>query len=244
MTQIQIINEELKRELSNEGAVRALLATTFPGFDEKTMRQALLEGMMRGVRFEDFMKKRVYAIKYGEKYNLVFSVDHARAIGMKSGVVGMDAPVYEEGEDGNVISCTVTVKRKVGEYVGSYAATVYFKEYSTGRNLWQTKPRTMLAKVAEMHALRKACPEELDKAYTEEEMQQSSVIDIANPDVQEKITHLETIDNLNDLKDYYNEHKGLGKAFDKAVSARKKELEAEITPFDSTESRVVPDQET
>jgi hypothetical protein len=29
---------------------------------------------------------------------------------------------------------------------------------------------TMIAKVAEMHALRKACPEELAKSYIEEEM--------------------------------------------------------------------------
>ena len=54
--------------------------------------------------------------------------------------------------------------------VGDYTAKVYFTEYSTGRNLRNTKPRTMIAKVAEMHALRSAFPEEMAQQYVEEEM--------------------------------------------------------------------------
>lgn len=243
MTQIQLINEEINREIfADQATVRALLATVFPGFTELQMKQAVFEMRVRGIPLEDIFKKRVYAIKYGEKYNIIFSIDYARALGMKNGIAGVDAPVYED-KDGKIISCSVTVKRKVGEYVGEYTAKVYFDEYSTGRNLWQSKPRTMIAKVAEMHALRKACPEELDKAYTEEEMQQGSVIDVPNPDVQEKIAELSNIADLNDLKDFYNQNKGLGKAFDKAVSARKKELEAQDAQSDPAEPRVVPDTE-
>jgi signal recognition particle GTPase len=55
---------------------------------------------------------------------------------------------------------------------------VYFKEFSTGRNLWLSKPRVMIAKVAEMHALRKACPEELAQAYTEEEIEQAPALKV------------------------------------------------------------------
>jgi len=46
---------------------------------------------------------------------------------------------------------------------------VYASEYSTGKNLWRDKPRTMIQKVAEAHALRRAfsisglySPEEID----------------------------------------------------------------------------------
>ena len=75
---------------------------------------------------------------------------------MRSGIVGKDKPIFEEDKNGNIVSCTVTVKRKLPgrQTIGDFAETVYFAEYSTQRNLWVSKPRTMLAKVAEMHALR------------------------------------------------------------------------------------------
>lgn len=167
---ISTINNEINAQLSDEATSRALLATTFKGLTPVTMKQAIMEGMIRGFTFKDFLEKRVYAIPYGQKYSLVTSVDHARSIGMRSGIVGKCAPVFEE-ENGKIISCTITVKRKIGEYVGDYTATVYMDEYTTGQNLWKTKPRTMLAKVAEMHALRMACPEELSQSYVEEEFE-------------------------------------------------------------------------
>ena len=118
-------------------------------------------------------KKNVYAISYGNNYNLVTSIDYARKIGMRSGVVGKSAPKFEEDQHGTPTACTVTIHRKLpgSNTIGDFTETVYMAEYSTGRNLWATKPRTMLAKVAEMHALRMACPEELSQSYVEEEME-------------------------------------------------------------------------
>lgn len=169
-SQIMLISDEIKKELATEGVARALLATTFKGLSEQTMRQAIMDGMIRGFTFLNFRQKDVYAIPYGQTYSLVTSIDYSRKMGMRSGIVGKEAPIYEM--DGDVIvSCSVTVKRKIGEYVGDYTAKVYFNEYSTGKNLWISKPRTMIAKVAEMHALRMACPEELSKTYIEEEME-------------------------------------------------------------------------
>jgi hypothetical protein len=50
-----------------------------------------------------------------------------------------------------------------------FEVEVYASEYSTGKNLWRDKPRTMIQKVAEAHALRRAfsisglySPEEID----------------------------------------------------------------------------------
>ncbi len=169
MTNIQQITVEVTKELSNKETMQALVATTFKGLKQDSIKQAVVEGMMRGFTFQDFLEKNVYAIPYGEKYSLVTSVDYARKVGMRSGVVGKTAPIYEE-KDGKIISCEVTIKRKVGNDIGDFSAKVYFSEYTTGRNLWTSKPRTMIAKVAEMHALRMACPEELSQMYTVEEM--------------------------------------------------------------------------
>lgn len=174
---ITLVNKEITKELSDPGIVRALLATTFKGLSEPSMKQAIFEGMIRGLKFKDFLEKNVYAIPYGQSYSLVTSIDHARKIGMRSGVIGKSAPDFvmytnDQGKE-SIESCSITIKRRVGQDIGEYTATVYFDEYDTGRNQWTSKPRTMIAKVAEMHALRMACPEELSQTYTAEEFDKS-----------------------------------------------------------------------
>lgn len=167
---VALIKKEINIQLSDPETMKSLLDTTFNGLEAATMKRALLEGMIRGFTFKEFLNKDVYAIPYGSKYSLVTSIDRSRKIGMRSGVIGVAEPVFEMEADGKTpISCSVTVKRRVGQDIGEFTAKVYFDEYSTGQNLWKTKKRTMLAKVAEMHAYRKACPEELAQTYVEEE---------------------------------------------------------------------------
>ena len=177
-SQVEIINIEINRELSNEIVGKALLATTFKGLTAILMKQAIMEGMIRGFTFKDFLEKNIYALPFKNKdgsagYSLVTSIDDARKRGMRSGIIGKDAPVYEYSDDEkkNILSCTVTVKRLVSGHIGDFTATVFFSEYNKGSNLWLSKPRTMIAKVAEMHALRMACPEELSQSYVEEELE-------------------------------------------------------------------------
>lgn len=177
-TQIQVLNEKLNIELSDEKSKKALLATTFKGLSEHLMRQAILEGMIRGFTFENFLKKDIFAIlfrgKDGDTYSLVTSIGHARKIGQKAGQCGKKAPIYTYNQDGSIETCSVTVLKMVNSYIGEYTSLVYFKEYTTGKNLWASKPLSMIAKVAEMHALRSAFPEELDKIYVEEEFDKGS----------------------------------------------------------------------
>lgn len=228
MTQVQKFNDELTKELSVPAVNKALLATTFKGLDELTMRKAALEGMIRGFTFKDFLEKNVYAIPFKGGYSLITSIDYARKIGMQSGVVGKSAPSFETDSDGKIISCTVTIKRKVDNYVGEYSATVYFNEYYKGGyngkpSLWDTKPHTMIAKVAEMHALRMACPESLAQAYIEEDMQSEAVpVDMLDDGLRSEIDAITTVEELGK---YYKANKGKGKDFDKYVTKRKKELE-------------------
>lgn len=223
MSNLELITKEINGELEKKEIQSALLATTFKGLTLGNMKMAMFEGMTRGFTFKDFLEKNVYAIPFKDKYSLITSIDYARKIGAKSGIVGKNEPKYNENENG-LISCTITVKKKTDDYIGDYTATVMFKEYNTGRNLWVSKPYTMIAKVAEMHALRSACPEELSQTYVEEEMQQEMTEEIVDDTFQEEINAIKTIE---ELKDYYLKNKGRGKAFDKAVTAKKKELQNE-----------------
>jgi hypothetical protein len=201
MTNIIEIQSEIKKELANKEVMNALVATTFRGLDTRNIYLAIQEGMMRGFNFQDFLEKNIYAIPFKGGYSLVTSVDFARKQGMRSGVVGVSEPAYEE-KDGKVVACTITVKRKIDGYIGEYTAKVYFDEYTTGRNLWLSKPRTMLAKVAEMHALRKACPEEMAQLYTVDELgaeeKEEKVALPINTDVHK--TKLEAVKDLEELK--------------------------------------------
>lgn len=177
-TQIQLINEEINRELEDVKTGQALLATTFKGLDATLMKKAIMEGMIRGFTFKNFLQKDIYALPFNNKvgntwektYSLITSIDYARKIAQKSGQCGKKEPVYTFKETGEIETCSVTVQKLVGNYVGDYTATVYFDEYNKKKNLWIDKPKTMIAKVAEMHSLRSAFPEQLEKLYVEEEI--------------------------------------------------------------------------
>lgn len=201
MTNLVEIKKEINAQLADKEVLNAVLATTFKGLSQDKAREALMEGMLRGHSFQDFLKKNVYAVPFGGGYSLVTSIDHARKIGMKSGVVGVSKPEYEIDEERKeIISCTITVKRRVGEDIGEFTATVYFNEYNTGKNQWQMKPRTMIAKVAEMHALRKACPEELSQNYTEEEFQGESRTTVKAFDLTPYKEKIEAVSSLDELR--------------------------------------------
>lgn len=174
--QVALAIQEMKNELASPEIVKTLLATTFKGLSEQSMKQAMLDGMIQGHTIQDFFKKDVYAIPFGQGYSLVTSISYNRKVGMRSGVVGVSKPDYTYDDDGKLIDCSITVSRRFPDgFVGDFTATVDFKEYNTGKNQWATKPKTMIAKVAEMHALRKACPEELSLNYTEEEMEREAI---------------------------------------------------------------------
>ncbi len=176
-SQIELINTEINKELSSPEVSRALLATTFKGLTPVLMKQAIMEGMIRGYTFKDFLQRDVYALAFKNKdglsYSLITSIDKARKIAQKAGQCGKKKPIYTYGEDGKIKTCEVTVQKKIGDYIGDYTAEVDFSEYNKNQNLWVSKPKTMIAKVAEMHALRSAFPEELSQTYIEDEMDQT-----------------------------------------------------------------------
>lgn len=67
------------------------------------------------------------------------------------------------------VSCTCTVYRKDRQH--PISEQVFFDEYDQGNSMWQTKPRTMLKKVAIVSAFRKAFPLEFGgMPYASEEL--------------------------------------------------------------------------
>lgn len=137
----------------------------------------------------DPLTRQIYAIhrkskdnqgNWTEKMTIQTSIDGFRVIAERSGDYGgQDEPIFE-GEEDHERRCKVTVYRFRGDI--RYPAAVgvaYWKEYVQTNNegkpfgLWLKMPRTMLAKVAECLALRKAYPQDLSGLYTSEEMNQS-----------------------------------------------------------------------
>lgn len=253
--ELSLIKAEINTQLADPTVVQSLLATTFKKLTVDNMKAAIMEGMIRGFTFKDFLEKNVYAIPYGKGYSLVTSIDNARKIGMKSGVVGVLAPEYEtEKIDSKekVVSCTITVKRMVDGYVGEFTAKVYFDEYYKAGNtyegkytpsMWDNKPRTMIAKVAEMHALRKACPEELSQQYVEEEAEREmKTITVDAIDANTCADTLLAATNLNELRDAWAK---VPQAFQTQLTIIKDEMKkklsvpaAAVTPPETT---VVPE---
>ena len=114
----------------------------------------------------DPFAKQIWAIKYGNNPAAIFcGRDGFLAIAHRSGKFdGMESGTRKDGDD-LVGWCRVYRK----DMSRPFEVEVSLSEYSTGKNLWQTKPKTMIVKVAESHALRRAfgisglyAPEEID----------------------------------------------------------------------------------
>jgi phage recombination protein Bet len=154
----------------------------------------------------DALSRQIYCIHrnvktqngWTKKMTIQTSIDGFRVIAERSGNYGgQSEPIFVE-QDGKLISCKVSVFRFHGET--RYEASVgvaYWDEYvqkdkegkTTG--LWAKMPHTMLSKVAEALALRKAYPQDLSGLYTGDEMAQST---------EETPAYIKTHENVEDLE--------------------------------------------
>jgi phage recombination protein Bet len=117
----------------------------------------------------DPLIRQIWLVKYGDAPAQIFAGrDGFLEIAHRSGQFnGMETHVNWSGDGKSIESATCTVWRKDMEH--PFVANVLFKEYSTGKNLWSSKPAVMIGKVAESVCLRKAfsvsglySPEEMD----------------------------------------------------------------------------------
>ena len=131
---------------------------------------------------------------YTDRMTIQVSIDGFRVIAERSGdYAGQGEPEFME-RDGKLIACKVPVFRFRGEQRYQVSVGVaYWDEYvpKEGQDsMWRKMPHTMLAKVAEALALRKAYPQDLSGLYTTEEMQQA---DVKEPTV---VDDTRTVDEL------------------------------------------------
>jgi len=125
----------------------------------------LLMQLARTYQLDPFTRQ-IWAVKYGQNPAQIFcGRDGYLAIAHRSGVFdGMDAGSRMEGDE--LVGWCKVYRRDMSH---PFSVEVYASEYSTGRNLWKDKPRTMIQKVAEAQCLRRAfsisglySPEEID----------------------------------------------------------------------------------
>ena len=151
----------------------ALIANTIAkGADQNEL--ALFIGMCKRTRLDPF-SRQIYFIKANGRVMTQISIDGFRVIAERSGqYAGQDAPIFVE-KNGKLESCSVSVYRWHGsERFQAAVGVAYMAEYARGGN-WNQMPHTMLSKVAECIALRKAFPNDLSGLYAPEEMEQANV---------------------------------------------------------------------
>lgn len=122
----------------------------------------------------DPLMRQLYFIKYGNNVSYVTSIDGYRIIAHRTGdFAGVDFPIFEYDTSKKVTHASITVYKMVQGVKCGFSAKVKFTEYNSGKNQWAKMPETMIAKVAEAHALRKAFPNDLSGIYTQDEMDQA-----------------------------------------------------------------------
>ena len=159
----------------------------------------------------DILTKQIWCVKFGEAAAQIYAGrDGFLEIGHRSGKFnGIETKTVKVNEplsinylawenrvrvektfksDFQFVS-TCTVFRKDMDH--PISVEVYEEEYSTGQSLWQSKRRTMIGKVAESQALRKAFS--ISGIYSQEEMNTNDVIVNENKPTVEEIIEVDTI---------------------------------------------------
>lgn len=125
----------------------------------------------------DPLTRQIYFIKRAGRMTIQTSIDGFRLIAERSGsYAGQDVPVWTYNDKGEILNCTVTVYRfgPAGQRYPAGVGVAFYKEYYPNpMNLQKSLAHTMISKVAEALALRKAFPQDLSGLYTGDEMQQA-----------------------------------------------------------------------
>ena len=143
-----------------------------PNANENELKLFLYQCQRTGL---DPLTRQIYCIHRAGKMTIQTSIDGFRVIAERSGTyAGQDEPVFTYDDNKKLVSAKVTVYRFApnGTRYPASVGVAFWSEYA-GQNLWLKMPHTMLAKVAEALALRKAYPQDLSGLYTGDEMDQT-----------------------------------------------------------------------
>ena len=179
------MKKELETQLNkiayNREQIELIKSQIAPDANSEELKLFLYQCQRTGL---DALSRQIYCIhrwtKGGKKMTIQTSIDGFRVIAERSGTYGgQSEPIFTE-IDGKLISCKVSVFRfNEGIRYEASVGVAYWDEYcqmdkdNKPMGLWGKMPHTMLSKVAEALALRKAYPQDLSGIYTSDEMQQS-----------------------------------------------------------------------
>ena len=174
------MSNELSRINFTEDQVQLIKKQIAPQANDLELKLFLYQCQRTGL---DPLTRQIYCVHRVGRMTIQTSIDGFRVIAERSGdYAGQDEPQFTYDESGHLESAKVTVYRFRGDI--RYPAAVgvaYYKEYYPNPvNLQKSMPRTMLAKVAEALALRKAYPQDLSGLYTGDEMQQAEVDEVGD----------------------------------------------------------------
>jgi phage recombination protein Bet len=169
----------------NEEQVKLIKDTVAPDATDTELQLFLYQAKRTGLdplaRQLYFLKRNVkVGAEWKKKVSIQTSIDGFRVIAERNGsYAGQSEPEFTEANPGATPSvCKVSVFRfgPNGERYQASVGVAYWNEYvpQSGQDfMWRKMPHTMLSKVAEALALRKAFPQDLSGIYTEEEMAQA-----------------------------------------------------------------------
>lgn len=164
-TDVQILDAEKRLTLQQE-VIDVMRDTFCKGFSDAEFAYCVQLVKQTGL---SPVKKEIWFLKIQDKIQTMTGINGYFAIANAHPQYdGMESD-FTTDEKGQVVSAWCKVYRK--DRAHPQTAKVLFREYfDANKPLWRAKPATMLLKVAESVALRKAFPQELNGTYTEEEM--------------------------------------------------------------------------
>lgn len=201
----------------------------------------------------DPIARQIYAIarqtkvKKGNNYEWVpvmsiqTSIDGFRLIADRTNCYSPAKPTeFQFNEHGKLLSATAYIKKFAGNVWHEIGETAFLSEYASNTNFWNKFPTTMLAKVAEAKALRRAFPNDLSGLYTDDEMQQSKDVE----PVQEVFEVKEEVKDLINKEDL----EALQKFLDKDADLKAKILElckvSDLTQIKHSQKQAIKDYAT
>jgi len=122
------------------------------------------------------LKREIYGIPYKDKFNIVVGYEvYLKRANRTGKLAGWKVWTEGDAKDGTLKGC-IEIRRK--DWDEPFYHEVDYNEYNQGNHMWQSKPKTMIKKVAIAQGFRLAFPDEFDGLpYTQEEIGMNSEIE-------------------------------------------------------------------
>lgn len=175
------MNEVVKIDVASECAQEAVKYLGSLGCSVSEAHKHQFINICRSFGLNPFLRE-IYAIPYGNNFNIIVGYEVYLKRAESSGRLG-GWKAWCENKGGELKGC-VEITRK--DWSSPFYHEVSFKEYTSGKNLWATKPETMIKKVAIAQGFRMCFPCELGGIpYTSEELDAQSTPKGKKDDIQD-----------------------------------------------------------